>query len=178
MKTKYSTLCYRNVLKSFCVGILVLGILISPSLLNAKQYTITGKATTVVDGDTFRLLAPDQTIQVIRIWGIDCPEKKQRFGDKATTFLASLIVDKPLKLTVKSKDKYGRLVCQVYHEDMDIGLTMVRMGFAWHYVSITKNKALANAQVEAKRQQLGIWQDQDPTPPWIYRIPKATGSAK
>lgn len=176
MKTKCLTLSYRSVLKSFCVGMLVLGILISPNLASAKQYTITGKATSVVDGDTFRFLGQDQIIHVIRVWGIDCPEKKQKFGDRATSFLTSLIVEKPLRLLVKSKDKYGRLVCQVFHEDMDIGLTMVRMGFAWHYVSITKNKALANAQAEAKRQQLGLWSDPDPTPPWVYRIPKATGS--
>lgn len=176
MKVRYSTPLYRSALKSFFVGMLVLGILISLNQAWAKQYTTTGKAHRVIDGDTFVLKNEDNSFSTVRIWGIDAPEKKQKFGDKATSFLTSLIVEKPIRLLVKSKDKYGRLVCQVFHEDMDIGLAMVRMGFAWHYVSITKNKALANAQAEAKRQQLGLWADPEPTPPWVYRIPKVITS--
>ena len=162
--------------KRTTTALLVLILLVSASYGKSNTYINDVVCSYVVDGDTFKIYSPALGKQVVRIWGIDAPEKKQKFGDKATSFLSSLIVEKPLRLIVKSKDKYGRFVCQVFHEDMDIGLVMVRMGFAWHYVSITKNKALANAQAEAKRQQLGLWADPDPTPPWVYRVPKATGS--
>lgn len=172
MTTKFSTPHYRNVFKSFCVGMLVLGMTILSNQAWAKSYTLTGKAYRVLDGDTFVLLDAEKNLNTIRIWGIDCPERRQSFGDKATLFLSSLVVGKPVTVTVKSKDQYGRLVGQVFHEGSDIGLAMVRMGFAWHYVAITKNRALAAAQLEAKKQQLGLWSEPKPTPPWVFRKPK------
>ena len=130
--------------------------------------------TRVLDGDTVRLNIPGQGEQTIRTWGIDCPEKKQRFGPQAEKFFASLIWGKPLTLKIRSKDQYGRLIAQVFHEGKDIGLVMVRYGYAWHYVSITKDKALAKAQAEAKKQELGLWRDKNPIPPWTFRkTPKA-----
>jgi hypothetical protein len=51
MKVRYSTPLYRSALKSFFVGMLVLGILISLNPVWAKQYTTTGKAHRVIETD-------------------------------------------------------------------------------------------------------------------------------
>lgn len=170
MRRKSLTLLWQSVLGSCLLVMLPFG-----NLASAKTYTVENVSVVrILDGDTAVLSLPGQGNQTIRTWGIDCPEKKQRFGYKSEEFYASLIWGKPLTLKVRSKDQYGRLVAQIYYEGADIGLTMVRYGFAWHYVSITKDKALAKAQADAKKQELGLWQEKNPTPPWVFRkTPKA-----
>lgn len=162
----------KTYLDCILIIIVLLGLMI-PSLTQAKAYEIKNvKVNRVIDGDTFVITLPDLGNQTIRIWGVDSPEKRQKFGPQAAEFLASLIWDKPLTLLVKNKDQYGRSIAQVFHEGVDIGLVMTRYGFAWHYVAVTKDKKLAQAQVEAKKQRLGIWSDVNPTPPWVFRKAK------
>jgi endonuclease YncB( thermonuclease family) len=159
-----------RVLSFFIVLFLFVG------LVYAKEPVVFSgvKVSVIVDGDTFHANLPEVGNRTIRIWSIDSPEKKQRCGPQATEFLASLIWDKPLKLKIKAKDQYGRLVAQVFHEGVDIGLVMVRYGFAWHYVAISKDKSLIQAQADAKKQKLGLWSDANPIAPWVYRkTPKA-----
>lgn len=164
---------FRQHLKSiYCICILMFIVLFGTNLPIAIAKTVDYKdikTSRIIDGDTF---VADQ--MTIRIWGIDAPEKRQRFGPQATEFLASLIWDKPLLIKVRSKDQYGRSIAQVFHEGVDIGVVMVRYGYAWHYVSITKDKTLAKAQADAKKQNLGLWQDKNSIAPWVFRkVPKA-----
>lgn len=143
--------------------------------VNAAPYEIKNiRPYRIIDGDTFTVDVPNIGQQSIRIWGIDALEKKQAYGPQCTEFLTSLIQDKPLTLKVHNKDQYGRLVAQVYHEGADVGLKMVRYGYAFHANKLNKDKALKQAQMEAKRQGLGMWgQAKEPTAPWVYRkVPK------
>lgn len=170
MKMKSLIPSWKSVLGSFLIVMLLCGTPISAKIYTVENVTVAR----IIDADTVRLNIPGQGEQTIRTWGIDCPEKKQRFGPQAEEFFASLIWGKPLTLKIRSKDQYGRLVAQIFHEGKDIGLVMVRYGYAWHYVSVTKDKALAKAQAEAKKQELGLWQDKNPMPPWTFRkTPKA-----
>lgn len=171
MKRKSSILQWQKGLHScFVITMLLIGMIL-PFQADAKQYETTGRVTRVVDGDTF-MLTDTVGNNTIRIWGIDSPEKRQRFGVASGDYLAYLILNKPVVVTVKSKDKYGRLVGQVFYNGNDVGLTMVRDGMAWHYASLNKNKNLATAQAEAKVKKIGIWADPSPTPPWVFRKPK------
>lgn len=140
----------------------------------AKVFIVENvKVSSIVDGDTAHMILPEYGKQTIRTWGIDCPEKKQRFGPQATQFFTSLLQDRNITLRVRSKDQYGRLIAQVFVNNVDIGLYMVQNGYAWHYVSITKDKELAKAQAYARGQKRGLWEDKEPTAPWVYRkIPK------
>ncbi|MDR1674972.1 MAG: thermonuclease family protein [Tannerella sp.] len=60
----------------FLFGLLTLSLAI-----NAQ--TIAGKVVRVADGDTFTLLDESNNQVRVRLYGIDCPEKKQDFGEKA-----------------------------------------------------------------------------------------------
>lgn len=174
-KMIYSQWLLKRIYLGFILIIIALSGMMYPNQTEAKVIEYTNlRVSRLIDGDTAIFNIPIVGNQTIRFWGIDCPEKKQRFGSQATEFLASLIWDKPLKLKIRSKDQYGRLVAQVYHEDIDIGLVMVRYGYAWHASTLNKDKALAKAQSEAKKQGLGLWQDKNPIAPWVFRkTPKA-----
>jgi len=45
----------------------------------------------------------------------------------------------------------------------------VREGFAWHYKKYSSDTALANAEIQAKKEGRGLWKDQSPIPPWEWR---------
>jgi endonuclease YncB( thermonuclease family) len=45
----------------------------------------SGKVIRVIDGDTISVLKDKEPVR-IRLYGIDCPEKKQAFGKKAKQF--------------------------------------------------------------------------------------------
>src|SRR5690242_1250098 len=67
------------------------------------------KVIGVKDGDTIVLLQNDQPLTV-RLYGVDCPEKKQDFGTQAKNFTAQLAFGKYVKLNDKGKDRYGRTI--------------------------------------------------------------------
>ena len=50
---------------------------------HAPAETLTGRIVGVSDGDTLTLLDAKQVPHKIRVAGIDAPEKKQPFGEKA-----------------------------------------------------------------------------------------------
>lgn len=58
---------------------------------------LEGKVISISDGNTFTLLVDKETIKV-RLHGIDCPEKKQDFGNVAKTFLRILSLAKWYRL--------------------------------------------------------------------------------
>ena len=47
----------------------------------AGAQTYTGKVTAVKDGDTIEMLVNGKPLR-IRLYGIDCPEKGQPFGER------------------------------------------------------------------------------------------------
>lgn len=141
----------------------------------AKEYEVSGICVYITDGDTFRLKTEDLGELVIRFYGIDAPEKKQAFYQQSRDFLASLILDKPLVLLVRGRDLYGRYIARVFHERADIGLTMVRFGYAFWYKSYAKrDNLLITAEKEAKKQRLGLWgMPNPPIEPWVFRKKRA-----
>ena len=44
---------------------------------------LNGKVTSVIDGNTFEMITDDNESYKIMLFGIDCPELGQEFGEKA-----------------------------------------------------------------------------------------------
>jgi endonuclease YncB( thermonuclease family) len=131
------------------------------------------KVVGVTDGDTITALTQLNDTVKIRIYGIDAPEKKQAFGSKSKEFLSSLVFGRTVAVRPMGHDIYGRTVGRVLVDGRDVGLTMCEYGFAWHYyVYAKKDTELRDAQSKAKQQQLGLWQDEKPIPPWLFRKTK------
>jgi endonuclease YncB( thermonuclease family) len=62
---------------------LILAASLTPAGIASESFS--GKVVGIPDGDTIRVMhnGPDERI---RLWGIDCPEKRQPFGTRATQF--------------------------------------------------------------------------------------------
>jgi endonuclease YncB( thermonuclease family) len=151
--------------------LLVLLLTLAASAFSA-QTTITGKVIKVTDGDTFTMLCYGNKQIKVRLYGIDCPESKQAFGQRAKQFLSARIFGKAVKVTYKSKDRYGRALGTVFINNVNINEALLSAGLAWHYKKYDKSKRLASLETNARRKKLGLWSQPNPTPPWNFRKKK------
>lgn len=157
---------------------LVLGAVALVPLLVAGAGTaqfLAGKVISVEDGDTITVVDSEYAHYRIRLFGIDAPEKGQAFGDVARAHLASLCAGGLVTASCPKIDRYGRHVCTVWVDEVDVSLAQLRAGLAWHFKryaseqSLGERAAYARAEEEARAAGLGLWQDKNPIPPWEWR---------
>ncbi len=133
----------------------------------------------VKDGDTVVISPIDGgEFFTCRLYGIDTPEISkgykpgQPYGEEATKELKKLILGHDVAVEIRDRDKYGREVCVIRKESMDINLEMVNKGAAWAYRKYLKHpNALEyiDAESNARTRRLGLWNDSNPVPPWEFR---------
>jgi len=112
----------------------------------------SGKVVKVYDGDTFTLAAklPNTDGPVyrftVRLNGIDTPEIKgktateKELAKRARDALSSLILNKIIILKNVETEKYGRLLAEVYLDDININNYMVDNKYAVKYDGGTKER--------------------------------------
>ena len=92
---------------------LFLNVIFLVPFISHAQSSIQGKVVGVADGDTITVLQNSKQYK-IRLYGIDTPEKKQDFGQKAKQFTSSMVFKQHVKVVVYDTDRYGRTVGVVY----------------------------------------------------------------
>ena len=143
-------------------------LVIFPLLLSAQ--ILKGKAVKITDGDTFTLLVDGHEQVRIRIDGIDAPEKGQAFGNRAKEYLSGMIWGEMLTVCVTKTDRYGRSIGKVSTPSVvDVGLEMIKAGYAWQYRDYNKEKPYEDAEILARRNRNGLWQDKNPIRPQDFR---------
>ena len=131
---------------------------------------IKGKVVKIADGDTITIQTLNNEKIKIRLYGIDAPEKKQDYGIKSLDVLKELSYGKTVDVEVKEKDRYGRTVGIVFLNGEEINLKMIETGNAWHYKKYAKEEmSYANAEAEARKKKLGLWNSDKQISPWEYR---------
>ena len=128
----------------------------------------TGRVVGVLDGDSLVVLRDGREVQV-RLHGVDAPEGGQAFGSVCKRALSNLVFGKTVTVQVVDIDRYKRSVSRVTADGLDVGLELIRGGFAWHYRQYSNDARYAAAQDDARRARRGLWQDARPTAPWEYR---------
>jgi endonuclease YncB( thermonuclease family) len=137
--------------------------------LSAQAKTLEGKVVKIADGDTLTLLTSINEQIKIRLAGIDTPERKQPFGNRAKQALSSLAFQKQALVEVETIDRYGRTVGVVFVDGQNINAELVKQGMAWVYREYNKDRALYELESKAKEKKLGLWLDKKPIPPWEWR---------
>jgi len=137
--------------------------------LSAQAETLEGKVIKIADGDTLTLLTPSNQQVKIRLAGIDTPEKRQPFGNRAKQALSNLAFQKQALIEVEAKDRYGRTVGTVFVGSQNLNAELVKQGMAWVYRKYTSDKRLYVLESEAKQTKRGLWLDENPIPPWDWR---------
>ena len=154
--------------------ILMAGLMLTFSVISQADL-ITGRVVGVADGDTITILDNTNTQHKIRLAGIDAPERKQPFGTASKKSLSDLVYGKQVEVDWQKHDRYGRIVGKVLINNRDANLEQVNRGMAWFYAkyqneqSVQDREEYAGAQDYAEKNQLGLWADKNPTPPWNFR---------
>ena len=125
----------------------------------------------VVDGDTIRAEAKGKEIK-IRLVEIDAPEINQPFGAQSKNFLNRLLNEKDVTLISQGEDRYGRTLGEIYANGESANALMIKSGFAWVYDRYVKDSSLYKYQDQAKAENLGLWQAENPIAPWVWRKQK------
>jgi len=80
-----------------------------PVSLSSPTWGWSGKVVSVIDGDSITVLH-DPRAEQIRLYGIDCPEKGQDFGNRAKQLTSALVYGKVVEVEPVTSDRYGRTV--------------------------------------------------------------------
>ena len=152
----------------------ILLVLLFPALSLAATFTTVA----VLDGDTIRVLAPDGQQLRVRFFGIDCPETAkfgkpgQAYGNVAKKRVNQLIRKKQVELDTYGQDKYGRTIAVVRSSGVNINETLVKEGLAFVYDRYCKEsfcRSWKNLERQARQNHIGLFADQNPMPPWVWR---------
>jgi endonuclease YncB( thermonuclease family) len=122
------------------------------------NFTFPAYVLYVTDGDTVAVLNGGKKTK-IRFFSIDAPEVDHKL---------SLGEEGPVT------DKYGRTVGTLFLRDgTNVNAEMIRNGMAWWYAKYAPEEVvLARYEAEARHAGIGIWTENDPLPPWIFRHPE------
>lgn len=125
----------------------------------------------VIDGDTIKVVSA-QTSKVItvRLACIDAPEKGQAGYEFSKQMLEKLLTANPtleIRTDLKTKDRYGRLIAEIYYEKDSqfflLNQQLIADGAAMYYEKYAKSGCGENAalykhtQAQAIKSQIGIW---------------------
>jgi len=132
---------------------------------------LTNAVLRVIDGDTIELLLIKSfKFAMIRLDGIDCPEKGQPYYEEATTYTSYLCLHKQVRVIKHDIDKYGRLIADIILPDgKNLSEELVRAGLAWWYYLYSDDLTLKRLESEAKNARKGLWYQFNPIPPWEFR---------
>lgn len=156
--------------------IVLLALVALPTIVASESFS--GRVVGVSDGDTITILHVDgerKTPRKIRIMGIDAPESKQAYGNRAKQAMSDLVFGKDAHANCPTVDRYGRDVCKVIVNGVDVGLALIQQGLAWHFKKYQRSQpkadraVYANAEDAAREKRVGLWCDPDPIPPWNWR---------
>ncbi len=134
--------------------------------------TLEGKVVRIADGDTITVLV-DRTQVKVRLSEIDAPERAQDYSQRSRQALADLVFGKEVKVVTHGKDRYGRVIGDVFVGGNSVNEIMVRQGWAWNFVKYSKSPHLAELEHEARAEGRGLWAGKNPIPPWEYRAEQA-----
>jgi endonuclease YncB( thermonuclease family) len=153
-------------------ALIAIALMLMTSATNAA--TLTGHVVGITDGDTLTLLVDRQQYK-IRIAGIDAPERHQAWGDKSKLNISRLSFNQTAVADCPKVDRWGRQICKVTVNAVDLGLEQIKDGMAWWYKKYAKEQTTddrsvyENAELMAQLRRLGLWGDTNPMPPWDFR---------
>ena len=140
-------------LRTLCLLACLLGL---PSLHAAEEKTygnvVVDEVVSIYDGDTFRVNIHSWPAVVgerisVRVYGIDTPEMRDADPDvkalarKAKQFsVAALRGARKVELRNLRRDKYFRLLADVYVDGRSLGAQLVKAGLAKAYDGGTKSQ--------------------------------------
>ncbi len=144
-------------------------VVILVSIGGSAKDVISGRVVTVIDGNTVEVTTADSETYIIMLHEIDCPELGQKFGEQAKRFLEKLLLDKPVSVEMKGKNRWGtRFGIIMIDGELDPRYELLEAGLAWT-TEVNPNPEFEELKERAKENGRGLWREDTPTPPWKFR---------
>ena len=154
--------------------------LIFTNQLHAEQYA-KAEVMYCYDGDTCTIKTSDKLLWFNgRLFGIDAQEKgkgklnpkDQPFAIPSRDALNKKIKGKMVQLKQSDLDRHNRPVIEIWYNNRNINLEMVKEGLVEAYRGKTKRISMTpyfEAEANAKKAKLGIWKLKDYISPFEFR---------
>ena len=127
------------------------------------------------DGDSIRVSQPGGRSVAVRLYGVDCPELGQPYGDAARD-LTGRLVGQVVDVRPTGGRSWGRVVAVIELSDGGtLQAALVDAGLAWvdgRFCRRPECDGWRQAQEQAREARRGLWADDSPVPPWVWRRAK------
>lgn len=127
-----------------------------------------------IDGDTADLTDGAKAVR-IRMACIDADERRQPHGTAATRALEGYLAGKSIVMQVQEKDRYNRTVAYLIVDGENVNLLMISTGNAHVYPKYCKRPEFFAAEAAARAAHVGVWADENPERPWMWRKAQREG---
>jgi micrococcal nuclease len=144
---------------------IILGLL----FINLVGYSQTyqGSIIRVIDGDTY-VFQTEEGSFVVRMQGIDAPERDQPYSKESASFLEKYLNWEAIVIKT-GMDRYGRTLGTLIIDSIDINMLSIKNGCTWHFKKYSKDQDYANAELYASSNKIGLWSLDNQVPPWEWR---------
>ncbi|MBT1701977.1 thermonuclease family protein [Chryseosolibacter indicus] len=158
--------------------LLFLLLIMGSSSIASTEKEMKGRVVGVIDGNTLEVIDDKEEKQKIVLAGIDCPDAGQEYAKEAKRFLEKLVLRQEITFTIVGKDRLGNnLAVLKVKRNVDPRVELLKEGLAW---TAERNPLpeLEAYRLEAEKNQKGLWKEENPTPPWLYRRQQSMMEAK
>jgi endonuclease YncB( thermonuclease family) len=126
----------------------------------------------VVNGDTVTARIGNQEKKV-RLYGITAPRLTQPHGLATQGYLETLVLNRAISVDPVETDRYGRTIGIVALRDgRTLQEKLLAEGYAWlspKYCTRQECSRWKELEAEARAARRGLWQDENPVPPWQWK---------
>lgn len=128
---------------------------------HSEPFSEIAKCIKVIDGDSLIVKIGSEE-KVVRLIGVDAPEKNEPFYYEAKRKLEEMVLNKHLilKKDVRETDKYGRVLRYAYVEGRFVNAFLLEKGLAVPEIippDVAQAKELLSSAHTAQRKALGLW---------------------
>lgn len=158
--------------------LILLSLLLGMLFCCASAHAFPAEVLSVHDGDSItarRVGAKQEKPHKVRVYGIDCPELGQPFGEEARQLARQMLDGKTVEIVPAQKGKsYKREVGGIVlvSDMLVIQDALVSAGLAWvddRFCRLPVCDLWRLHQREAKAARRGLWADEGAVPPWTWR---------
>lgn len=146
-------------------------LLVSAFALSFSLPVFSHQVIGIADGETLTLVVNQKPVMV-RLAGVDAPEKSQAYARASRNSLHELCFGKDATYREQDADGYGVAVAVVNCDGVDVNQTQIERGMAWVFDRNNRDFTLPARQMMARRDRKGLWADANPVPPWEFRRPQ------
>lgn len=133
----------------------------APSTDRSRTSSRSAATTSVLsihDGDTIKVSLADGATEVVRMLGLNAPERNECYGAESTALLTDLLGGNSVTLVQDGgRDQFGRLLAEVWVGSSDVAAEMVAAGAAIAYHDGRSPAKLLVIQESARAAGRGLW---------------------